>query len=67
MSTKRVEVDEALIRRVMKILGVRTKREAAELALRRAVERAEAYAALRKLRGKLHWEGDINAWRKSRV
>ncbi len=61
-----VVVDELLIRKAMKLFGVRTKREAIDRALRQTVERAEVYEGLRKLWGKVRWEGDLDAWRKGR-
>jgi hypothetical protein len=34
--------------------------------LREMVARGSVYRALRKLRGKLPWEGDLRAWRRGR-
>jgi Arc/MetJ family transcription regulator len=67
MGRTNIVIDDALIRRVMNIFGVRTKREAVALALKQAADRAKSYEALRAMRGKFHWEGDIDAWRRSRV
>jgi Arc/MetJ family transcription regulator len=41
MSRTNIEIDDALIRRVMERYGLRTKREAVDLALRRAVDGIE--------------------------
>ena len=67
MGRTNIVIDDALIRRVMKVFGVGTKREAVALALEQAADRAKTYDALRRLRGKLHWEGDLNAMRRNRL
>jgi Arc/MetJ family transcription regulator len=43
--------------------GLRTKREVVETGLRLLV-RVKKQTALRKLRGKLKWEGDLDAMRR---
>ena len=50
----------------MQVSGVRTKREAVDWALREMVARGPVYRALRKLKGKLPWEGDVRIWRHKR-
>lgn len=62
-----IVIDNSLIRRAMRVTGSRTKRATVDKALRDLVERAEAYETLKALRGKLAWNGDLKAWRKSRV
>jgi Arc/MetJ family transcription regulator len=57
-----IAIDRELLEEVRKGFGVKTKREAVELALRQAA-RAQAYEGLISLRGKLHWEGDLEAMR----
>jgi Arc/MetJ family transcription regulator len=66
MSRTRVELDDALIGKVMRLTGAGSKREAVEIALRRLVQQGNAYRALRRLRGRLPWDGNIRAWRSSR-
>jgi Arc/MetJ family transcription regulator len=66
MGRTNIEIDEALVARAIRLTGARTKREVVEIALRRLVEKGELYRALRKLRGKLDWKGDVAAWRASR-
>lgn len=46
--------------------GAKSKREAVDIALRRLVEKGTLYKAIRNLRGKLDWEGDVASWRSSR-
>jgi Arc/MetJ family transcription regulator len=57
-----IVIDDALIARAMKATGVKTKREAVELGLRTLV-RLEAQAEIRRHRGRLAWEGDLEAMR----
>jgi Arc/MetJ family transcription regulator len=63
MARTNVEVDEALIERVMRRYGLPTKRAAIDLALRRLdlepMSREEALA----MRGR-GWEGDLEALRE---
>ena len=66
MGRTNIEIDDELIERAREITGVRTKRALVDLALRRLVERDSLYRAIRKLRGKLPWEGDVSASRSSR-
>ncbi|MBI2920793.1 MAG: type II toxin-antitoxin system VapB family antitoxin [Planctomycetes bacterium] len=67
MGRTNIVIDDSLVRRVMKILGVTTKRRAVDTALRRLADQETTYAELRRLRGKLHWKGDIAAGRRNRL
>ncbi len=59
-----IEIDEKLMERAMKASGAKTKRETVEKALELLV-RIDGQKAIRKLRGKIEWEGDIDAMRRS--
>jgi Arc/MetJ family transcription regulator len=61
-----IVLDDELIRRAMQVSGAKTKREAVDRALRELVARASVYRALRKLKGRMPWEGDVEAWRRQR-
>ena len=50
----------------MQLSGAKTKRQAVDLALRELVARRTVYRALRRLKGKLPWEGDVGACRRVR-
>jgi Arc/MetJ family transcription regulator len=50
------------MRDTLRATGLKTKREAVELGLR-TVLRLRKQAAIRRLRGKLDWQGDLNAMR----
>ncbi len=67
MGRTNIVLDERLVRQVMRLSGARTKRQAVDLALRELVARRTVYRALRRLKGKLPWEGDVRAWRRARA
>lgn len=67
MGRTNIVLDDQLIRRAMQVSGARTKREAVDRALRELVARASVYRALRRLKGKLPWDGDVDAWRRRRA
>ena len=63
MGRTNIEIDERLIRRVMRRYGLKTKRETVDLALRRLdiapMTREEALA----MRGRQAWGGDLEEMR----
>lgn len=60
-----IVIDDDLIRDVLKATGLKTKREAVELGLR-SLLRLRSQEEVRKYRGKLHWEGDLEEMRRDR-
>ncbi len=60
-----VVLDDSLIERARRLTGIRTKREVIHEALRTLVLLHEQ-SRVRRLRGKLHWEGDLADLRESR-
>ncbi len=66
MGRTNIVLDERLVSQAMLVSGAKTKRQAVDLALRELVARRKVYRALRRLRGKLPWEGDVRAWRRTR-
>lgn len=60
-----IVIDDKLMQEALKASGAKTKREAVELGLRTLVQLRQQ-AELRKLRGKLRWEGDLTAMRTDR-
>jgi Arc/MetJ family transcription regulator len=66
MGRTNIVLDERLVSQAMRVSGAKTKRQAVDLALRELVARRRVYQALRRLRGKLPWEGDVGAWRRLR-
>jgi Arc/MetJ family transcription regulator len=65
MGRTNVVVDDELIARVMRLYGLRTKREAIDFALRAVAGEAGPRDML-DLAGS-GWEGDLEAMRRSRV
>ena len=57
-----IVIDDALMAEALKATGVKTKREAVELGLRTLL-RLRRQEDIRRLRGKLAWEGDLEAMR----
>ncbi len=60
-----IVIDDALMKQSLRATGLRTKREAVELGLRTLVL-LKQQTELRKLRGKLSWQGDLPADRNQR-
>ena len=67
MARTNIEIDDQLVAQAMRLTGARTKRQVVNIALRRLVDKGSLYRALRRLRGKLAWEGNVNAWRADRT
>lgn len=57
-----IVIDDKLMSEALKATGLSTKREAVELGLKMLV-RLNKQQAIRKLRGKLKWEGDLDEMR----
>ena len=60
-----IEIDDKLMKDALKATGSRTKREAVELGLKTLVQ-LRAQEKARSLKGKITWEGDLNAMRTDR-
>jgi Arc/MetJ family transcription regulator len=58
-----IVIDDELMQDALKATGLKTKREAVELGLRTLV-RLREQAQIKELRGKLTWEGDLDAMRR---
>ncbi len=61
-----IVIDDALIAETLKATGLKTKREAVELGLKTLLKLRQQ-AAIRDLRGKLTWEGDLDALRSDEL
>ncbi len=57
-----IEIDDALLRRAMKVTGAATKKSAVEAAMRLTVQLHKQAEAIRKLWG-IGWEGDLDQMR----
>jgi Arc/MetJ family transcription regulator len=60
-----IDIDDKLMKQAMKATGAKTKKAAVEAALRQAVQ-LKKQEGIRKLFGKVQWEGDLAAMRESR-
>jgi Arc/MetJ family transcription regulator len=58
-----VVIDDELIREALRLTGAKAQREVVELALRTLV-RLNKQSEIRKFRGKLKWQGDLDAMRR---
>jgi Arc/MetJ family transcription regulator len=61
-----IEIDDELVSKAMRCSGARTKKAVVEAGLRLLVK-THAQAGIRRLRGKVQWEGDLNESRAGRV
>jgi Arc/MetJ family transcription regulator len=57
-----IVIDDKLMKETLRLTGLRTKREAVELGLRTIV-RLRKQEEIRRFRGKLKWQGDLDAKR----
>jgi Arc/MetJ family transcription regulator len=60
-----IVIDDKLMRDALRVTGLKTKREAVEQALR-ALVNLKKQEEIRKFRGKLEWQGDLDAMRSDR-
>jgi len=58
-----IVIDDELMKQVLKLTGLKTKREAVEQGLKTLV-RLKQQEQIRKYRGKLNWEGDLDDMRR---
>jgi len=61
-----IDIDDCLMRRAMRSSSARTKKGTVEEALRLLVQ-TRGQAAMKRLRGKIKWEGDLSESRRARV
>lgn len=60
-----IVIDDKLMRETLRATGLRTKREVVEEGLRTLL-RLKKQEEIRRFRGKLNWQGDLNAMRADR-
>lgn len=60
-----IEIDDKLMKDALRATGAKTKREAVELGLRALIQLRDQEKA-RELKGKVVWEGDLDAMRTDR-
>ena len=60
-----IVIDDQLMADALKATGLRTKKEAVELGLRTLLQ-LKHQAQLRRLRGKVQWQGDLDSLRRDK-
>lgn len=60
-----IEIDDQLVSKAMRSSGARTKKAVVEAGLRLLVK-THSQTAIRRLRGKVQWQGDLNESRLGR-
>jgi Arc/MetJ family transcription regulator len=61
-----IVIDDRLIERALKATGLKTKRAAVEAGLKLLID-VNGQAGIRRLRGKVSWEGNLSEMRAGRV
>ena len=61
-----IDIDDKLMREAMRRSGTSTKKETVETALQLLVETL-SQTSVRRLKGKVKWEGDLNQSRLGRI
>jgi Arc/MetJ family transcription regulator len=61
-----IVIDDRLIERALRATGLKTKRAAVEAGLQLLID-VKGQAGLRRLRGKVAWEGNLSEMRAGRV
>ncbi len=57
-----IVLDDKLVKEAMKLSGQKTKKDVVDMALRELV-RHHKQRSIRDLRGKIHWEGNLDEMR----
>jgi Arc/MetJ family transcription regulator len=58
-----IVIDDELMKQVLEKTGIKTKREAVEAGLKLLL-RMKSQEKILELRGKIHWEGDLDEMRR---
>ena len=61
-----IEIDDKVVAELMALTGARTKRQVVDDALRAQLDWIKAATGILSLQGKVEWEGDLDALRRSR-
>lgn len=65
MKRTNVVLDDKLVDNCLKATGIKTRRALIDHALHELL-RHESQKKILELKGKIHWEGDLNKWRRGR-
>jgi Arc/MetJ family transcription regulator len=58
-----IVIDDSLMKRAMVVTGIGTKKQIVEVALKLMIK-VKGQSTIRKLRGKLNWDGNLDSMRK---
>ena len=61
-----IDIDDALMRRAMRLSGFTTKKGVVEAALRLLIQ-TRSQVGMRRFRGKVEWEGNLDRSRRGRA
>ena len=61
-----IVLDDKLVQKAMRATGLKTKRAVVEAGLRLLVQ-LQAQSGIRRLRGKIAWDGELDQMRASRI
>ncbi len=61
-----IDIDDVLLQRALRCSGASTKKAAVEQGLLLLIQ-THAQTSIRRLRGKVNWQGDLNKSREGRV
>jgi Arc/MetJ family transcription regulator len=61
-----IDIDDALMRKAMRLSGLTTKQAVVEAALRLLIQ-THSQVGIRRLRGKVKWEGNLDDSRRGRA
>lgn len=61
-----IVLDDQLVSEAMRATGLRTKRAVVEAGLRLLLQ-VKSQASIRRLRGQVDWEGDLDSLRERRI
>jgi Arc/MetJ family transcription regulator len=63
MKRTNVLLDDKIVEKCLKATGIKTRRALIDHALRELL-RHESQTKILELKGKVHWEGNLNEWRQ---
>ena len=66
MGRTNIVLDDELIKKCLEVTGIKTRRCLLDFALRELL-RHENQKKILELKGKVHWKGDLDEWRKGRI
>ena len=66
MGRTNVVLDDELVTKCQRATGIKTRRELIDYTLRELLRR-ESQSKILELKGKIHWEGDLTAFRSGGI